>query len=83
MMIMKILQNIFFQSIFHHDLFLPGRQIIIMASWVCTKCGYLYDDRFGDPEHGVSAGTPFEKIPDTWVCPRCKAAKAFFAKRNG
>ncbi|QXO94713.1 rubredoxin [Methanospirillum purgamenti] len=53
-----------------------------MASWVCTKCGYLYDDRFGDPEHGVPAGTPFEKIPDSWVCPRCKASKAFFAKRK-
>jgi rubredoxin len=53
-----------------------------MSEWVCTKCGYLYDDRFGDPEHGVVAGTPFEKIPDTWVCPRCKATKVFFAKKS-
>ncbi|WP_048067374.1 rubredoxin [Methanospirillum hungatei] len=53
-----------------------------MAAWVCTKCGYVYDERFGDPEHGIVAGTLFEKIPDTWVCPRCKAAKPFFAKKK-
>jgi rubredoxin len=65
-----------------HDPFIYSGRNSFMAAWVCTKCGYLYDDRFGDPEHGVPAGTPFEKIPDSWVCPRCKASKAFFAKRK-
>lgn len=54
-----------------------------MTSWICTKCGYLYDDRFGDPERGIPAGTSFDKIPDTWICPRCGATKSFFAKRTG
>ncbi|HQO38657.1 MAG TPA: rubredoxin, partial [Candidatus Omnitrophota bacterium] len=29
---------------------------------------------------GIAAGTPFEKIPDSWVCPVCGAAKADFEK---
>ena len=42
-------------------------------AWKCKKCGYVYDPRFGDAKSNIPKGTPFEEIPDTWVCPRCGA----------
>lgn len=35
----------------------------------------------GDPDNGVPAGTPWEKVPDTWVCPECGAGKDQFSKQ--
>ncbi len=43
-------------------------------------CGYVYDPEIGDPDHGIAAGTPFEDLPEDWVCPVCDAAKEYFEK---
>jgi len=51
-----------------------------MDKWVCTICGYVYDPAKGDRESGVKAGTPFEALPDDWVCPDCGAPKSDFEK---
>jgi rubredoxin len=51
-----------------------------MEKWKCTICGYEYDPAAGDPDNGVNAGTPFEKVPDAWVCPICGAGKDAFEK---
>lgn len=51
-----------------------------MARYRCTVCGYVYDPELGDPDGGVEPGTPFEQIPDDWVCPICGAAKNEFEK---
>ncbi|MDP8247784.1 MAG: rubredoxin [Candidatus Tritonobacter lacicola] len=51
-----------------------------MDKYVCTICGYVYDPENGDPDKGVPAGTPFEKVPDDWVCPICGAGKDDFEK---
>lgn len=48
--------------------------------WRCTVCGYVYDPKEGDPGHSVSPGTPFEDLPDDWVCPECGAGKDLFEK---
>ncbi len=48
--------------------------------WICETCGFIYDPREGDPDGGIDAGTPFEQIPDDWVCPLCGARKCFFRK---
>ena len=50
-----------------------------MQSYVCNVCGYVYDPAVGDPEHGIPAGTPFEKIPEDWNCPLCGVTKADFS----
>jgi acyl-CoA dehydrogenase len=50
------------------------------GKWKCTVCGYVYDPVKGDPDGGVDPGTPFEDIPDDWVCPVCGAAKKDFKK---
>jgi rubredoxin len=51
-----------------------------MDKYRCTVCGYIYDSETGDPDSGILPGTPFEKLPDGWVCPVCGAAKDSFEK---
>ena len=46
--------------------------------WMCAPCGLIYDESQGMPEHGIAAGTPFEAIPDDWVCPDCGVGKHDF-----
>ena len=49
-----------------------------MKKYRCLVCGYVYDPAKGDPDSGVAPGTPFESLPDKWVCPVCGAEKAQF-----
>ena len=28
-----------------------------MAKYVCTVCGYVYDEAVGEPDNGIAAGT--------------------------
>ena len=49
-----------------------------MKKWVCTVCGFEYDEAVGLPDQGIPAGTKFEDIPDDWVCPTCGATKDDF-----
>ena len=51
-----------------------------MAKYECSVCGYTYDPKAGDPDGGIKSGTPFEEIPDDWVCPVCGASKDKFEK---
>ena len=51
----------------------------VMDRYECP-CGYIYDPQEGDYEHGIEPGTPFEDLPETWVCPRCGAEKEYFVK---
>ncbi|MEM2911655.1 MAG: rubredoxin [Candidatus Bathyarchaeia archaeon] len=53
-----------------------------MDKWECKVCGYIYDPDFGDPDHGVNPGTPFEALPDDWVCPVCGAPKDQFVMKR-
>jgi rubredoxin len=50
-----------------------------MDKYVCV-CGYVYDPEVGDPDQGVAPGTPFEAIPEDWVCPLCGLGKDMFQK---
>lgn len=49
-----------------------------MKKYKCSVCGYVYDPAQGDPDNGVAAGTAFENLPDSWVCPICGATKDMF-----
>jgi rubredoxin len=53
-----------------------------LNEWECALCGYIYDPKIGDPEHGVDPGTPFETLPEDWVCPVCGAPKDQFVKKD-
>ncbi|MBP7176410.1 MAG: rubredoxin [Thermoclostridium sp.] len=49
-----------------------------MEKWVCIVCGYVYDPEAGDPDNGIEPGTPFEELPEDWVCPDCGVGKDMF-----
>ena len=49
-----------------------------LMKYICINCGYIYDPEAGDPANGIPAGTPFENLPDDWVCPMCYATKDNF-----
>ncbi len=51
-----------------------------MDKYICIVCGYEYDPESGDPDSNINPGTPFEEIPDDWVCPVCGASKDQFEK---
>ena len=51
-----------------------------MKKYVCLVCGYIYDPEKGDADSGISPGTAFENLPDSWVCPVCGAPKDQFEK---
>jgi rubredoxin len=49
-----------------------------MKKYVCNVCGYVYNPADGDSDSGIPAGTPFEDLPEDWVCPVCGAGKDAF-----
>ena len=46
----------------------------------CKVCGYIYDEKDGDPISGIIEGTPFVKLPNTWHCPICSVGIEEFEK---
>lgn len=54
------------------------KEVNKMKKFRCKVCGYVYDPQKGDPDNGVEPGTPFEALPEEWVCPVCGAAKEEF-----
>ena len=44
----------------------------------CGECLTVYDRAYGEPCAGVEAGTPFEALPDDYVCYVCSAEKNKF-----
>ena len=50
-----------------------------MQKYQCDYCDYIYDPAVGDTEHGIPPGTPFEALPDDWICPECNVGKIDFS----
>jgi rubredoxin len=49
-----------------------------MAKWVCSVCGFVYDPAERAPDLGIEPGTPFEDLPEDYVCPLCGVGKDMF-----
>ena len=49
-----------------------------IMKYICELCGYVYDEKVGDAENGIEAGTDFQDLPSFWVCPMCAADKDDF-----
>jgi rubredoxin len=58
--------------------FLTIMEGINMKKWLCVVCGYVYDPEVGDPDSGVEPGTPWEEVPEDWICPLCAVGKEQF-----
>lgn len=50
--------------------YLPEEEKAQEARWICSVCGYVYDGE-----------TPFEQLPDSFVCPVCRQPKSAFVKK--
>lgn len=48
--------------------------------YVCDVCGWIYDEELGDDGQGIEAGTKFEDLPETFVCPLCFVGKDSFSE---
>ncbi|AAY95677.1 rubredoxin [Pseudomonas protegens] len=46
--------------------------------WMCLICGWIYDQRLGDPDSGVPPGTAWDDIAEDWTCPECGVSKLDF-----
>ncbi|EKD45074.1 MAG: hypothetical protein ACD_70C00085G0002 [uncultured bacterium] len=46
--------------------------------FICSLCGYIYDEAKGSPDEGIAPGTCWDDVPDDWVCPECGAMKSDF-----
>jgi rubredoxin len=41
------------------------------TKYICSICGYIYDEARGEPHRGIRAGTKFDDLPDDYTCPVC------------
>lgn len=48
------------------------------AKYECIVCKYIYNPKFGNEKAGITKDTPFEDLPDDWVCPVCGESKNVF-----
>ncbi|WP_067514961.1 anaerobic nitric oxide reductase flavorubredoxin [Endozoicomonas ascidiicola] len=46
---------------------------------ICTVCQWVYDPAVGEINQGVEPGTPWEEVPDYFLCPDCGLGKDVFA----
>jgi rubredoxin len=56
----------------------PGMNDDGFKVWMCIICGWIYDEKAGDPEEGLAPGTRWDDVPEFWVCPDCGAGKEDF-----
>lgn len=49
-----------------------------MAKYVCTVCGFVYDEAEGHPDSGIALGTKWEDVPEDFTCPLCGVGKDQF-----
>lgn len=54
-----------------------------MGKYVCSICGYAYEEANGIPKEGIAPGTIWDDVPKSWTCPLCGATKAEFDKQGG
>lgn len=47
--------------------------------YVCSMCGWIYDEELGDPDNGIEPGTKWEDLPEDFVCPLCGVGKEDFS----
>lgn len=64
----------------NNNIQLNGDIIMETKKFQCDVCGYVYDPTVGDPDGGIAPGTPFQDIPEDWVCPICGVGKSNFSE---
>lgn len=47
--------------------------------YICSVCGFEYDEEAGDEENGIAPCTKWKDLPDDFTCPLCGVGKNEFA----
>ena len=55
-----------------------SRLTLLMKTYMCLICGWIYDEAAGFPDDDIAPGTAWDDIPITWTCPECGAQKSDF-----
>ncbi len=50
--------------------------------FVCSVCGFVYDETLGLPDQGIAPGTRWEDLPADFVCPLCGVGKSEFSPED-
>ena len=45
---------------------------------LCTVCNWVYEPALGEPNQDVTPGTPWNQVPDFFLCPDCGLGKDVF-----
>ena len=53
-----------------------------MKKYVCSICGFVYEEVAGDSDNGIAPGTKWKDLPDDWVCAMCGATKSDFEEES-
>ena len=48
--------------------------------YICSICGWEYDEVQGYPEGSIPAGTLWDNVADTFTCPLCGVGKDMFSE---
>lgn len=48
--------------------------------YMCQICGWIYDERLGNVDLDIEAGTSFDELPEDFECPECYATKEAFSE---
>ena len=47
--------------------------------YICDICGWQYDEETGFTQEGIAPGTPWENVPEDFICPLCGVGKDQFS----
>ena len=74
----------FYENIDNPLLVTPAPAVLKPEQWVhqCKHCLTIYDESFGDPGQGVTAGTLFDELPANYCCSVCEAEIDDFSHVN-
>ena len=50
---------------------------------ICTVCQWVYDPAQGEPNQDVAPGTPWDAVPESFLCPECGIGKSVFDVYEG
>ena len=51
-------------------------------TFVCSVCGFVYDETLGLPDQGIAPGTRWEDLPADFVCPLCGVGRSEFSPED-
>lgn len=54
-----------------------------MKKYICSICGFIYDEAQGIPDAGIAPGTKWADVAGNWKCPWCGASKDDFKEEMG